>query len=118
MEIVAGAFAEALLEEVFEKMLSKEVLDFIQGRKLTEGLLKKLKITLLSVNAVLDDAEEKQISNQDVKQWLEELKEAVYDAEDLLNEIKTEALRCKVEAESGSSTSKVQIVGIFKKNVI
>ncbi|BBH05177.1 NB-ARC domain-containing disease resistance protein [Prunus dulcis] len=107
MEIVAGAFAEALLEEVFEKMLSKEVLDFIQGRKLTEGLLKKLKITLLSVNAVLDDAEEKQISNQDVKQWLEELKEAVYDAEDLLNEIKTEALRCKVEAESGSSTSKM-----------
>lgn len=107
LEVVGGAFLSALLEEVFDKMYSREVLDFIQGKKLTEVLLKNLKITLLSVNAVLDDAEEKQISNSDVKLWLGELKEAIYDAEDLLNEIKTEALKCKVEAEFGSSTSKV-----------
>ncbi|XP_062016869.1 putative disease resistance protein At3g14460 [Rosa rugosa] len=110
LEVVGGAFLSALLEEVFSKMYSREVKDFIQGKKLTEVLLKNLKITLLSVNAVLDDAEEKQISNSDVKMWLTELKEAIYDAEDLLNEIKTEALRRKVEAEFGSSTSKM-----FKK---
>ncbi|KAK9938864.1 hypothetical protein M0R45_015579 [Rubus argutus] len=105
LEVVGGAF----LEEVFDKMYSREVKDFIQGKKFTEVLLKNvLKITLLSVNAVLDDAEEKQISNSDVKQWLGELKEAIYDAEDLLNEIKIEALSCKVEAEFGSRKRKFQ----------
>ena len=108
LEVVGGAFLSALLQEVFDKMYSREVLDFIQGKKLTGVLLKKLEITLLSVNAVLDDAEEKQISNPEVKLWLSELKEAIYEAEDLLHEIKTEALRRKVEAEFGSSTSKVQ----------
>ncbi|KAF2323132.1 hypothetical protein GH714_033592 [Hevea brasiliensis] len=78
------------------------------GKKLNSELLKRLEITLLSVNVVLDDAEEKQIRNKNVKKWLEELKDAVYDAEDLLDEISTESLRCKVEAESQSSITQVQ----------
>ncbi|KAF2323146.1 hypothetical protein GH714_033668 [Hevea brasiliensis] len=78
-----------------------------EGKKLNSELLKRLEITLLSVNVVLD-AEEKQIRNKNVKKWLEELKDAVYDAEDLLDEISTESLRCKVEAESQSSITQVQ----------
>ncbi|KAK9911596.1 hypothetical protein M0R45_035492 [Rubus argutus] len=70
---------------------------------------KVLQKKLLSVNHILDDAEGKQLYNHTVKDWLIELKEAVYDAEDLLQEIKTEALRQKMEPESpGSSTSTVQ----------
>ncbi|TQD79826.1 hypothetical protein C1H46_034606 [Malus baccata] len=90
-------------------MASREVMDYMQGKKQTQRLLDKLKSTLRSVNVVLDDAEEKQIINSDVKEWLDELKDAVYDAEELLSDIKTEVLKRKLEADqSGSSISKVQ----------
>ncbi|KAM1027089.1 hypothetical protein ACFX2A_040895 [Malus domestica] len=48
--------------------------------------MEKLKLTLLTLHAVLNDAEEKQIVNPTVGSWLDELKHAVFDAEDLLNE--------------------------------
>ncbi|KAL6221799.1 hypothetical protein ACLB2K_005194 [Fragaria x ananassa] len=67
---------------------------------------KELKDKLLSVNPVLDDAEGKQLQFQtSVKPWLHKLKEVVYEAEDLLQEINTEVLRQMLEPESGSSTS-------------
>ncbi|VVA36052.1 PREDICTED: putative disease resistance [Prunus dulcis] len=53
--------------------------------------------TLLILFAVLNDAEEKEIVNPAVREWLNELKHAVFDAEDLLDEIDTEALRYKLE---------------------
>ncbi|TQE00978.1 hypothetical protein C1H46_013518 [Malus baccata] len=108
LEVVGGAFFSAFFQQVFQKMDSQEVKNFIRGKKQTDGLLKKLRIELMSVNAVYDDAEQKQLSNPVVKQWLHELKEAVFHAEDLVDEIKTEALRRKMEAEFGSSTSKVK----------
>ncbi|XWS07976.1 hypothetical protein CRYUN_Cryun41cG0037300 [Craigia yunnanensis] len=71
------------------------------------GLVKKLNPALMSVKAVLDDAEEKQITNPNVKGWVSELKDAVYDAEDLLDEIAIEALRSRLEAEDQSTSTKV-----------
>ncbi|KAJ7949557.1 Disease resistance protein [Quillaja saponaria] len=89
-ELVGGAFLSAFLQVAFDRLASREIVDYVQGRKLKEGLLKKLKITLLSINQLLDDAEEKQIRNPNVKEWLHELKDAVFDAEDLLDDIATE----------------------------
>uniref|UniRef100_F6H904 Disease resistance RPP13-like protein 1 n=1 Tax=Vitis vinifera TaxID=29760 RepID=F6H904_VITVI len=90
------------------RLASREVVSFIRGQKLSDALLKKLERKLLVVHAVLNDAEVKQFTNPYVKKWLVLLKEAVYDAEDILDEITTEALRHKVEAaESQTSTSQV-----------
>nr|XP_008385062.2 putative disease resistance RPP13-like protein 1 [Malus domestica]XP_028954175.1 putative disease resistance RPP13-like protein 1 [Malus domestica]XP_028954176.1 putative disease resistance RPP13-like protein 1 [Malus domestica] len=108
LTVVGGAALSGFFQQVFVKLDSQEVRNFIRGKKLTDGLLKKLRIKLMSVSAVYDDAEQKQLRNPHVRLWLHELKEAVLDAEDLLDEIKTEALRRKIEAEFGSSTSKVQ----------
>ncbi|CAN6571549.1 unnamed protein product [Malus baccata var. baccata] len=105
LELVGGAALSGFFQQVFVKLDSQEVKNFIRGKKLTNGLLKKLRIKLTSVNAVYDDAEQKQLRNSHVRLWL---KEAVLDAEDQLDEIKTEALRRKIEAEFGSSTRKVQ----------
>ncbi|XP_022745609.1 putative disease resistance RPP13-like protein 1 isoform X2 [Durio zibethinus] len=100
--LVGGAFLSASLQVLFNRMASQEVLDFIRGKKLKKRLVKKLKPMLMSVKAVLDDAEYKQITNQNVKDWVAELKDAVYDAEDLLEEIAAEALRSRL----GQTTSK------------
>ncbi|XP_068337455.1 putative disease resistance RPP13-like protein 1 [Pyrus communis] len=108
LAVVGGAALSGFFQQVFVKLDSQEVRNFIRGKKLTDGLLRKLRIKLISVSAVYDDAEQKQLRDPHVRLWLQELKEAVLDAEDLLDEIKTEALRRKMEAEFGSSTSKVQ----------
>ncbi|KAK4608599.1 hypothetical protein RGQ29_002133 [Quercus rubra] len=88
-------------------MASQEVVKFIRGRKVPATLLAKLKTWCLTLNKVLNDAEEREITDTSVKEWLDELKDAVYHAEDLLDEIATEALRCQVEADFGTSTNKV-----------
>ncbi|XVE68895.1 hypothetical protein DITRI_Ditri09bG0106100 [Diplodiscus trichospermus] len=90
--LVGGAFLSASLQVLFDRMASREVMNFIRGKKLEDGLLRKLKPTLMSVKAVLDDAENKQISDRNVRNWIDELKDAVYDAEDLLDEIAIKSL--------------------------
>ncbi|CAN6556503.1 unnamed protein product [Malus baccata var. baccata] len=108
LAVVGGAVLSGFFQQVFVKLDSLDVKNFIRGKKRTGGLLNQLETMLLYLNAVFDDAENKQISNSGVRQWLNKLKEVVLNAEDLLDEIKTEALRRKIEAEFGSSTSKVQ----------
>ncbi|CAN1784250.1 Putative disease resistance protein RGA3 [Linum perenne] len=62
-----------------------------------EGELVKLKNTVSTIQAVLLDAEEKQTHSRQVKDWLEKLSEAMYDADDLLDDFSTEAA-CRDQA--------------------
>nr|XP_048329637.1 putative disease resistance RPP13-like protein 1 isoform X6 [Ziziphus jujuba var. spinosa] len=82
-ELIAGAFFTASFERFFNMILSGDILKFVSGKKLNDGMLKKFKTMLLSVKALLNDAEKKQISDPDVRQWLDELKDTMYHAEDL-----------------------------------
>ena len=95
-----GALLSASLQALFDRMASRDVLTFLRGHKLSDTLLRKLKMKLLAVKGVLNDAEAKQITDSDVNDWVDELRDAVYDAEDLLDDITNEALRCKMESDS------------------
>ncbi|XP_039688412.1 putative disease resistance RPP13-like protein 1 [Medicago truncatula] len=97
--IVAEAFLSAFVEVLLEKMISHEFMNFFRCKKLDVSLLEKLKTTLLSLQSILNDAEEKQIRNHAVKQWLENLRDVIFQADDLFDKINTEALRCKVKDE-------------------
>ncbi|KAL1172057.1 hypothetical protein V6Z11_A05G323500 [Gossypium hirsutum] len=99
MAMVGEAFLSASIEVLLDRIVSGDGLRLIQGKKLE------------AVKAVLDNAENKQITNPNVKSWTDELKDAVYDTEDLLDEISTEALRNKIESENQTTAMK-QILGL------
>ncbi|RHN66305.1 putative P-loop containing nucleoside triphosphate hydrolase, leucine-rich repeat domain, L [Medicago truncatula] len=113
--MIGGAFLTATVQTLVEKLASTEFLDYIKNTKLNVSLLRQLKTTLLTLQVVLDDAEEKQINNPAVKLWLDDLKDAVFDAEDLLNEISYDSLRCKVE--NAKAQSKIyQVMNFFSSS--
>ncbi|CAK8565937.1 unnamed protein product [Lathyrus sativus] len=111
--IVAEAFLSAFVEVLLEKMISHEFIDFFRRKKLDVSLLEKLKTTLLTLQSILNDAEEKQITNHAVKQWLENLRDLVFQADDLFDKINTQALRCKVKAEYQGKTVSAKVKSIF-----
>ncbi|XP_050284776.1 putative disease resistance protein RGA4 isoform X4 [Quercus robur] len=88
--------AEAILFGLAQKMienLGSQTFQEIGSLWGVEGELEKLKDTVSTIQAVLQDAAEQQIRNHQVKHWLEKLNDAVYDADDLLSEFSTEATR-------------------------
>ncbi|GAU39698.1 hypothetical protein TSUD_321130 [Trifolium subterraneum] len=78
--VVGQALLAASLEALVGKIVSGEFVDLFRSTKLDAALLEKMNITLLSLQAVLHDAEEKQIINPAVKQWLDMLRDAVFEA--------------------------------------
>ncbi|KAL2491597.1 putative disease resistance RPP13-like protein 1 [Abeliophyllum distichum] len=100
-EVFLGAFVTVLLE----KLVSGELLKFLRPTGI-DAQLKKWRTTLLMIEAVLTDAENKQTANRYVKEWLNDLQDLAYDLDDLLDELNTEALQRKL-MENEDSTSKV-----------
>ncbi|KAI3445081.1 hypothetical protein Pfo_001746 [Paulownia fortunei] len=91
------------LQVLFEKLASREILEFLRRNNINDLLLEKLKIAYFTNAAMLDDAEKKQYDNPAIETWLDMLKNAVYEAEDILDELATEALRYKLETNSARS---------------
>ncbi|WKA00382.1 hypothetical protein VitviT2T_018739 [Vitis vinifera] len=112
LEMFAGAFLSASLQVLFDRLASSEVWSFIGGQNVSEELLLELGMKLLVVDKVLDHAEVKQFTDERVKRWLVRVKNDVYDAEDLLDEITTEALRRKMEA-ADSQTGPTHVLNSF-----
>ncbi|EOY17586.1 LRR and NB-ARC domains-containing disease resistance protein [Theobroma cacao] len=110
-ELVGGAFLSSLFGVLFDRMASPEVLNFFSGG-VNDEMLKKLKITLLSLEAVLNDAEERQMKNHAVKNWLDELKDAVYDAEDILEEIASLSFLRELKEEPQNSWAS-RVLNVF-----
>ncbi|KAH9726509.1 putative disease resistance RPP13-like protein 1 [Citrus sinensis] len=110
------AVGELLLSAFFQVIFDRlaphgELLNFV--RQLGGGVdseLKKWENTLTMIKAVLSDAEEKQLTDQAVKIWLDSLRDLAYDVEDILDVFATRALEHKLIAEHDheASTSKVQ----------
>jgi hypothetical protein len=107
MEDMGGALLSVIFDGLLKKV-SPEVFDFFRERKLADGLFGKLKIALLSAKSVVEDAEEKELRKPVVKEWLDELKDSLYDAEDILDEIDTEIRTRKLAAEFETTAIKVR----------
>ncbi|BAT89336.1 hypothetical protein VIGAN_06026800 [Vigna angularis var. angularis] len=105
-ELVGGALLSAFLQVAFDRLASPQVLHFFRGRKLDQKLLKRLKRKLRSIDALADDADIQQFINKRVKAWLADVIDALFEAEDLLDEIYEFSLR-EVEDEYQRTSNKV-----------
>ena len=88
--------AEGLLFGVAQTMienLGSQIFQEIGSLWAVDDEFEKIKNTVSTIRAVLLDAAEQQSHNHQVRDWLEKLKDAVYDADDLLGEFSTEAMR-------------------------
>ncbi|XP_027338377.1 putative disease resistance RPP13-like protein 1 [Abrus precatorius] len=89
--LVGGAFLSGFVNVVFDRLLSPEVASLIRGKRLDHKLVERLKTVLRVVEAVLNDAERKQVNDDAVKEWLHDLRDAVYVADDLFDRLSSEA---------------------------
>ncbi|KAK3206456.1 hypothetical protein Dsin_020502 [Dipteronia sinensis] len=103
-EIIVSSIAEILLGKLGS--LAYQEARLIWGFKTD---LLKLEKTLKTIKAVLLDAEQQQLHNNAVRDWLEELKDVCYDAEDVLDEFEIETLRRQATVNRGSITQKLTI---------
>ncbi|KAM3738928.1 hypothetical protein ACB098_09G166400 [Castanea mollissima] len=70
--------------------------------------MKKLERTMSTIQAVLLDAEEKQVKNPGLIVWLGQLKDVFHDATDVLDEFECEALRRQVVKTYGTTWDQVR----------
>ncbi|XP_077237330.1 putative disease resistance protein RGA3 [Tasmannia lanceolata] len=96
---MAEMVLSTLLESVFGHLTSTLLDEFRVLSGVSEEL-EKLKSTLTTILDVLQDAEERQVKSNSVRNWLLKLKDVAYDADDVLDEFTAEGLRLKVEAKT------------------
>uniref|UniRef100_A0A6N2N8H6 NB-ARC domain-containing protein n=1 Tax=Salix viminalis TaxID=40686 RepID=A0A6N2N8H6_SALVM len=100
--------AEVVLFHITEEIINKLGSLSAQEVALWWGLkdqLRKLNDTVTRIKAVIQDAEVKAQNKQNhqIEDWLKKLREAVYDAEDLLEDFSTQVLRKQLMPGNGVS---------------
>ncbi|XP_023740358.1 putative disease resistance RPP13-like protein 1 [Lactuca sativa] len=102
-EIVVSAFFS-----VFFEKLASEAIQKIARAKGIDSQLRKLKRSLIQIKALLNDASQKEITDQAVKEWLNGLQHLAYDIDDLLDDLATEGMHRELTEEPGDTTSMVR----------
>ncbi|MED6178783.1 hypothetical protein PIB30_110902, partial [Stylosanthes scabra] len=90
-KLYGGAYLSSFVDVVLDN-LSKILEDddsVLIGNYSALKLLRSLEECLYDVRPVLDDAEHKQFTDKRVKNWLADLQDALYFADDLLDELST-----------------------------
>ncbi|XP_077215891.1 putative disease resistance protein RGA3 [Tasmannia lanceolata] len=101
--------ADLLLSPLVDTIVGKLMDSVIQEITLLWGVdeeVENLSSTLSAIQAVLQDAEEQQVSSNAVKVWLRKLKDVAYDADDVVDEFTTKVLRSKLEGNIQTSNRK------------
>ncbi|KAL6971925.1 hypothetical protein U1Q18_031610 [Sarracenia purpurea var. burkii] len=68
--------------------------------------MKRLWSTLSTIQSVIEDAEEKQFRDKEIRDWLQKLKYAAYELDDILDDCSTETLKWEYKNQSSGSPNK------------
>ncbi|XP_052113071.1 putative disease resistance RPP13-like protein 1 isoform X1 [Arachis duranensis] len=86
-KLEGGAFLSSFVNVVLNKLSS-----ILEDNSIPEReLFRRLQKSLLAVRPVLDDADHKQFKDQEVNKWLVNLQDALYMADDLVDELNTKS---------------------------
>ncbi|GKV39833.1 hypothetical protein SLEP1_g47548 [Rubroshorea leprosula] len=110
--LAGGAFLSVMFESLFSK-LDSFASEWLNSPKKVCAEMQNWKSLWPQIGALLEDAEEKQVSDRLVKLWLADLKDLFYDMEDILEEVEIAAKRFDLSAEVPASTSKRQKLTLF-----
>ncbi|MED6119003.1 hypothetical protein PIB30_007893 [Stylosanthes scabra] len=94
------AFLSSFVDAVLNKLSS------VKSTPVDPKLLRRLRASLRAARPVLDDAEQKQIKDQEIKKWLVDFHDALYMADDLLDELSTKASTQRDPGTCSSSWSR------------
>ncbi|XP_030923809.1 putative disease resistance protein RGA3 [Quercus lobata] len=96
LKVTKPKMAETVISVVLGKLIpvATEQISLVWG---FEEQLKELQDSLTTIQAVLADAERRQVKEEFVKLWMRRLKDVAYDVDDVLDEFAYEILRRKVE---------------------
>ncbi|RWR79767.1 putative disease resistance protein RGA1 [Cinnamomum micranthum f. kanehirae] len=100
ISMVTSKVVDAGLSSLFQGLFDKLAPPFLKSLGFLFGVggeADKLKSAFSRIQALLNDAEERQIKDELIRLWLRELKDAAYDAEDILDEVEYGVLRSKLE---------------------
>ncbi|KAL1312416.1 putative disease resistance protein RGA1 [Arachis hypogaea] len=102
--------AESFIFSIAESLITKLASLAYQEASRVVGVyddLQELKSSLSYVKAVLLDAEQKQEQNNELREWLKQIKLIFYDAENVLDQVDCETLRKQVIRDYGTPKDKV-----------
>ncbi|CAN6556094.1 unnamed protein product [Malus baccata var. baccata] len=106
--MAAETFLVAFLQVLVDKLAQREVFKYFGLVKGVNQKLKKWSATLSAIGAVLNDAEERQLTAESnaLKLWLDDLRDLAFDAEDVLDKYHTKMLKRQIQHAYSSTTSK------------
>ncbi|KAL1547872.1 putative disease resistance protein RGA3 isoform X2 [Salvia divinorum] len=92
--LLAQSMAEAFLQVVLDNLalLIKEEIGLLLG---VDEEMHKLSSTLTTLQAVLEDAEDRQIESRPIRDWLQKLSVLAYEIDDILDECNTHVSKLK-----------------------
>nr|GEW94025.1 hypothetical protein [Tanacetum cinerariifolium] len=102
---MAEVIASTFLKPIFQK-LTDEAMKQVGQVQGIPSKLKSLEKTLYRIQALLADASDKEIKQDLVQNWLNDLKHLAYDIDDILDDLETDGMHPEFAKNSGASTSK------------
>ncbi|XVF79268.1 hypothetical protein PTKIN_Ptkin14bG0207800 [Pterospermum kingtungense] len=113
--------AESLISLVLEQLASITIKQAAQAFKLVSEVdeeVENLTRNLQAIQAVLEDAEERQVKDKAVKQWLDKLRDVSFDIDDVLDEWNTAILKREIEPPEEAAVTEVSLLKKVRSSIL
>nr|XP_043637479.1 putative disease resistance RPP13-like protein 1 [Erigeron canadensis] len=104
---MAEVIASDILKMVIQKLATEAKNRYVRAQRIHSDL-KNMERSLTQITNVLNDAAEKEITDEAVKQWLNDLQHLAYDIDDILDGLATEAMHHELTQQPAAITNKVR----------
>ncbi|KAM4118787.1 hypothetical protein ACJW30_03G008300 [Castanea mollissima] len=105
--------AEGLVTDLIKQLVSVVAREAEQEIRLVVGVdkeVEKLKGNLRTVQAVLNNADKKQVTEEAVMVWLEKLNNVCYEMEDVVDEWNTELIKSAIQKEEEENADNAPVI--------